>query len=174
VNRGAVLLAGVALALGMACTVDSVVGSNVVADGGSGDGGPDGGSGDGGSDGGANDAGTPICPGTADICSPVCGSQTCHSGCSGLTDCVTSCSGTSCSFTCENHQACSPSCEPGPCTMTCVPGVGETVECSMSCNPAQTCLADCHGGTCTVACGEIEPAVRCDAGVYSCSGVCGP
>ena len=172
-RRGAVLVAGVALALGLACTVDELVGSNLVTDGGSGDGGPGGGGRDGG-DHGDHDGGTPVCPGTGADCTPVCGSQTCHVGCSELTDCVTSCSGTSCSFTCEAHQTCSPSCEPGPCTLSCVPGIGETIQCSMSCNPAQTCLADCHGGTCTVACGQIDPAVRCDAGVYSCSGACGP
>ena len=164
-RRHAVLLAGAALILGLACTVDSVVGSNAVLDGG-GDGGPDGG----------NDAGTPICPGTGVDCNPVCGSQICRIGCSGLSNCVTQCGGDAgCSLSCKRPEGstCTPSCDPGPCTMSCTPVGEEGLQCNMSCNPEETCLADCHGGTCTVACGELEPAFRCDAGVYSCSEACG-
>ena len=57
-------------------TVDEVIGSNVLHDGGT--------------DGGG-DAGTPICPGTGADCNPVCGSQLCHIGCTGLRNCVTQC-----------------------------------------------------------------------------------
>jgi hypothetical protein len=150
VRAGAAALATAVLTLGMACTVDEVVGSSVVFDG-----------------------GTPICPGTAPGCTdPVCGSQVCHVGCTGLTDCLTSCSGTSCSFTCERQGlTCTPSCDPGPCTLTCTPN-GEQLDCTVSCNPLQSRAADCHQGTCTVACGQLQPATACDAGVYSCSGSC--
>ena len=148
---GAAVLATAILALGMACTVDEVVGSNSVFD-----------------------AGTPICPGTGSGCSPVCGSQVCHVGCAGLTDCLTSCSGDSCSFSCEGQgQTCTPSCEPGPCTLSCTPN-GEQIDCTVTCSPVQSCAADCHQGTCTVACGQLQAATICDGGVYSCSGGCPP
>ena len=89
--RAGPVLAACALALAMACTVDELVGSNVLSDGGN--------SADGGN---PVDAGTPICPGTGPDCSPVCGDQVCNSGCTDLRDCVISCSGTSCSFRCEH------------------------------------------------------------------------
>ena len=145
-----------ALALAMACTVDEIVGSNALSDGGF-------------------DGGTPICPGTGADCSPVCGEQVCHSGCTDLHDCVIGCSGTSCSFQCEHSgPVCTPSCEPGPCTLNCTSSGEESVACSVTCDPLQACAADCHGGTCVIACGNLEPATRCDAGVYSCSDRCPP
>jgi hypothetical protein len=159
VRRAAAILSSLALGLALACTVDQVVGSNVATDGGT-DGGPD--------------AGTPICPGSDATCDPVCGSQICQAGCTGIHDCIVNCSGTSCSFSCERDAlTCSPTCDPGPCQMSCVNN-GEQVDCTMDCNPAQTCKADCHNGLCTVACGELSPATICDAGVYSCSGSCPP
>jgi len=165
--RAGGILAACALVLGLACTVDELVGSNAVTDGG-GDGGIS-------SDGGHPfDAGTPVCPGTGPDCVPVCGNQVCHSGCREVRDCAISCSGTSCSFQCEVTGTCDPSCEPGPCTMSCRPDGGETFDCVMSCEPQQACAADCHGGTCTVACGDLQPATSCGAGVYSCSGSCPP
>ena len=165
--KAAAVVAACALVLPLACTVDEVLGSNALADGGS-DGGTS-------SDGGHPfDAGTPICPGTGPDCSPVCGDQVCHSGCREARDCTVSCSGTTCSFQCEiSGGICTPSCEPGPCTMNCTPS-GEFVDCVMSCEPPQSCAADCHGGTCTVACGHLEPATSCGAGVYSCSDSCPP
>lgn len=148
------------LALTLACTVDELVGSNSFTDGGS-----------------QFDGGTPICPGTTADCTPTCGDQVCHVGCSGLHNCVISCSGTSCSFQCQRPEGstCTPSCAPQqPCTMDCT-AVGEDgLSCVMSCQPLQTCEADCHGATCTVACGQLEPATACDGGVYSCSGACPP
>ena len=158
----------VTVGLALACTVDRLVGENATLDGGAPDGGPDGGPHPG------RDGGTPICPGTEPECQPVCGSQICEAGCTGLHDCVLNCSGTSCSFTCEGSgSSCSPSCEPGPCQMECG-NVAETVTCTMNCAPPQTCKADCHDGGCTVACGDLVPATVCDAGVYSCSGTCPP
>lgn len=158
------ILAACALALAVACTVDELVGSNALSDGGN--------STDGGN---PFDAGTPICPGTGPDCSPVCGDQVCHSGCTDLRDCAISCSGTSCSFQCEHSgPSCTPSCDPGPCTLTCTSSGEESLNCSVSCEPLQTCAADCHGGTCVVACGHLEPATACGAGVYSCSGNCPP
>jgi len=170
--RAGAILSACALVLAISCTVDELVGSNAVADGGSDGGKPDGGK----PDGGPFDAGNPICPGTGLDCNPVCGDQLCHSGCTGVHDCVITCSGTSCSFQCERPEgmSCSPSCEPGPCTMSCVPTGVEQVQCTMNCSPLQTCAADCHGGTCTVACGQLVPATVCDAGVYSCSESCPP
>ena len=156
------LLAVGVLALAMACTVDEVVGSNALSDGGN----PDGGNPDG---------GTPICPGTGADCSPVCGEQVCHSGCTDLRDCSIECSGTSCSFRCEHSGPdCTPSCEPGPCTLHCDSSGPESLNCSVTCNPSQTCAVDCHGETCVVACGNLELATRCDAGVYVCSDRCPP
>jgi hypothetical protein len=160
--RGTAILAACGLALGAACTVDELVGSNSLADGGS----------DGGFDG-----GTPICPGTDGTCTPTCGDQVCHAGCTGIHDCLISCSGTSCSFHCERPEGltCSPTCAPAaPCTMQCTPAGEEAIDCVMQCEPLQTCAADCHNGTCTVACGQLEPATACDGGVYSCSGTCPP
>ena len=162
--KAGAIVAACALALALACTVDELVGSNSVADGGH-DGGP------------PFDGGTPICPGTGADCSPTCGDQVCRAGCTGLHDCVISCSGTSCSFQCQHPEgvSCVPSCAPAqPCTMNCTPVGEEEVDCVMDCAPLQTCAADCHGGTCTVACGQLEPATVCDGGVYSCSGTCPP
>ena len=161
--RAASLLSALGLALAVGCTVDELVGSNVLGDAGT----------DGGTDAGT-DAGTPICPGEESSCSPVCGAQICNAGCTGLQDCVINCSGTSCSFTCERTaQTCTPTCDPGPCRMDCS-AAGEQVHCTMTCSPPQTCAADCHNGACTVACGDLRPAATCDAGVYSCSGSCPP
>lgn len=162
-RRGGVLFAACVLVLSLACTVDELVGSNALADGGS--------------DGGPFDGGTPICPGTGADCTPVCGEQVCHAGCTGIHDCVITCAGTSCSFSCQRPEGltCAPSCDPAtPCTMSCTPAGEEAIDCVMDCNPQQTCAADCHGGTCTVACGQLEPATACDGGVYSCSGSCPP
>ena len=165
--KASAIVAACALVLAMACTVDELVGSNALADGGS----------DGGSDGGPPfDGGTPICPGTGSDCTQTCGDQVCHAGCTGLQDCLITCSGTTCSFHCEKPegQTCTPSCEPGPCSMQCTPSGPEGVDCQMTCEPLQACAADCHGGTCKVACGQLEPATACDGGVYSCSGICPP
>lgn len=153
-RAAAVVLTALVLGLAVACTVDEVVGSNGVTDG-----------------------GTAVCPGTSPgICdpAPVCGGQICRVSCTDLQDCVTTCSGTSCTFQCERSvQTCTPSCDPGACSMSCVPN-GEQIVCTLSCNPQQTCAADCHNGTCTVACGDLKPATTCDGGVYSCSGSCPP
>ena len=165
--KSAAIVAACVLALAMACTVDELVGSNALADGGS----------DGGLDGGPPfDGGTPICPGTGSSCTQTCGDQVCHVGCTGLHDCSITCSGTSCSFSCERPEGltCAPSCEPGPCSMQCTPSGSEGVDCQMTCEPLQECAADCHGDTCTVACGHLDPATVCDGGVYSCSGTCPP
>ena len=160
--RTGALLAASALALAMGCTVDQIVGSDALSDGGH-------------STDGGFDAGTPICPGTGTDCSPVCGDQICRSGCTDLHDCAISCSGTSCSFQCEHSgPACTASCEPGPCTLNCTSSGEESVNCSVSCDPLQTCAVDCHGGTCVVACGNLQPATQCGPGVYSCSGSCPP
>lgn len=162
--RAGPVLAACVLALAMACTVDELVGSNVLSDGGN--------SADGGN---PVDAGTPICPGTGPDCSPVCGDQVCNSGCTDLRDCVISCSGTSCSFGCEHSgPTCTPSCEPGPCTLHCTSSGEGPLNCSVACEPPQPCAVDCHGGTCVVACGHLEPATACGASVYSCSGSCPP
>jgi hypothetical protein len=159
--RAGAVLSACALALALACTVDEIVGSNALSDGGP--------------DGGHPDGGTPICPGTGDDCSPVCGEQICHSGCTDLHDCVIECAGTSCGFRCEHSgPACTTSCEPGPCALQCGSSGPESLNCSVTCDPLQTCAVDCHGGTCVVACGNLEPATRCDAGVYSCSDRCPP
>ena len=170
-RRLAVAVSALTVGFVLACTVDRVVGENATLDGGP-DGGPDSGT-DGGP--GPTDGGTPICPGSEATCDPICGTQTCSSGCTALSDCVINCSGTSCSFTCErNSPSCSPAtCDPGPCQIDCT-NVAETVNCSMTCNPAQTCKADCHNGKCTVACGQLTPATVCDAGVYTCSESCPP
>jgi hypothetical protein len=162
--RARPVVAACAILLALACTVDEVIGSNARVDGGS-DGGP------------PFDGGTPICPGTGIDCTPVCGDQVCHVGCTGIHDCLITCSGTSCSFHCERPGGltCTPTCAPAvPCTMHCTPAGEEGIDCVMDCNPLQTCAADCHGGTCTVACGQLEPATACDGGVYSCSGTCPP
>jgi len=162
--RAGAILAACTLALAMACTVDELVGSNALSDGGD--------SGDGGD---SFDAGTPICPGTGADCTRVCGDQVCNSGCTDLRDCVIECSGTSCSFRCEHSgPVCQPSCEPGPCALHCTSSGPESLNCSVSCEPLQMCAADCHGGTCVVACGNLEPATQCGPGVYSCSGSCPP
>lgn len=162
--RGWAVLCACALGLAMACTVDAVIGSDALSDGGN--------STDGGN---PFDGGTAICPGTGADCSPVCGEQICHSGCTDLRDCVIECSGTSCSFQCEHSgPACTPSCEPGPCVLHCGSSGPESLNCSVSCDPPQGCAVDCHGETCVVACGNLEPATRCDAGVYSCSESCPP
>ena len=62
--RAGAILSACALVLAISCTVDELVGSNAVADGGSDGGKPDGG---------PFDAGNPICPGTGLDCNPVCG-----------------------------------------------------------------------------------------------------
>jgi len=156
------------LGLGLACTVDEVVGSSLTT-------------GDAGSDAGL-DAGTPVCPGTDEFScnNPVCGAQFCDTGCTALSDCTVNCpedAGASCSFSCErNGPMCAPACTAGACQLNCA-GNGERLDCSMTCNPLQSCAVDCRRGQCTVACGDsLPPATVCDrdAGVYSCSGTCPP
>jgi len=149
------LLPALGLGLGMACTVDELVGSSSITDG-----------------------GTPICRGEGPgPCDAVCGAQHCRTSCTGVADCDVHCDGGDCVLSCEAQaQSCSSTCDPGPCQGGPCVQAGEDMRCPVSCNPEQACAFDCHGGSCTLVCGDVRQAAVCDAdaGVYSCSGSCPP